>query len=224
MYIRNSDLNVKPEHREAYLKALTEHARSAKRGVAIRFDVMQTLADPNRIMTIEAYADKTAWQRQDSVSDLATVTRGWVTPGKNPLSEALNVEPTDQEWDTADEGALPRWATYGPLYIHNSWTYAFPGKGALLLQLLVEEVRLAKQMERGMMRFDIYQNLENPGLLHAYEVYADKEAHLFHYEQTYLKEFYKVGVPLYDRTRGDPVIECRPLEPSESEWRWPSRI
>ncbi len=220
MYVRNSDHHVTPEHRDAYIKLLTQHARSAKKSLAKRFDVMQALADANFLVTVEVYKDKAAWlQLSPAVTVLTAASKGWLDEARNRTSEAKNLEPTDPEWETAYEGAQPRWPTFGPVYTHNTWTYAQPGQAEKLAHLLVEEIRLAKKMERGIIRFDIYQNLEDPHLLHPYEVWTDQAAHRFHFEQAYLKEFLQTGVPLYDRARMGSTVECRQLEPNDAEWR-----
>ena len=52
MYIRVSDHYVKPEHRQDYLKLLIAYAKNAKKHVAKRFDVMQTLANDNVLQAV----------------------------------------------------------------------------------------------------------------------------------------------------------------------------
>lgn len=221
MYIKNTDHYVQAEHRQEYIKAMVDYARNGKKAGAKRFDVLQTLEDPNCIINLQIWKDFDSYDVYHKAAGpgLAKAVRQFLLTEKIRASEAKNLEPTDAEWDTAYEGSQPRWGKFGPVYTHNTWIYLQPDKVQEATRLLIDEVRLAKKMERGILRFDIYQNLQNPALLHTYEVYADQDAHHFHYAQEYLKEFYKVGVPLFDRTprQGRP-IECRQLEPSEFEW------
>ena len=52
-------LDVKPEHRDAFVQALVEHGRAAvpTEPRTLRFDVIVDQDDPNRIFLYEAYVD-----------------------------------------------------------------------------------------------------------------------------------------------------------------------
>lgn len=220
MYVKNTDHHVQPEHRADYIKAMIEYARGGRKAGAKRFDVMQTLEDPNVIINLQVWEDFAGYDayRKAAGPGLAAQVWKFLLTDKIRASEAKNIEPSDAEWDA--EAGQPRWAKFGRVYTHNTWIYAQPDKAEEFARLLVAEIRLAKRMERGILRFDIFQNLQNPALFHTYEVYADQDAHHFHYAQEYLKEFYKTGIPLMDRS-SRPVargIECRQLEPNEAEW------
>jgi (4S)-4-hydroxy-5-phosphonooxypentane-2,3-dione isomerase len=55
--------DCKPEHRDAFILALSEHGRgvaSSEPGI-LRFDVVVDQDDPNRIFLFEAYADTEAF-------------------------------------------------------------------------------------------------------------------------------------------------------------------
>jgi len=107
------------------------------------------------------------------------------------------------------------------MYVHNAWIHLKPEHRDEYIQLLVAEVRLAKQREPGIKRFDVYQNLDNPNLLHTYEVYVDKAAHALHYEQPYLRAFYERTAGMYDMERmaAERSVECSNLEPADEAWR-----
>ena len=55
--------DVKPEHRDAFLRAVVEHGRAAAPAEpgTLRFDVLVDEDDPNRIFLYEAYADPAAF-------------------------------------------------------------------------------------------------------------------------------------------------------------------
>ena len=107
------------------------------------------------------------------------------------------------------------------MYLHNTWIHLKPEHRDEYIALLVDEVRLAKQREPGIKRFDVYQNLDDPNLIHTYEVYVDKAAHIFHYEQPYLKAFYERTAAMYDMAKmgAERPVECRNLEPSDAAWK-----
>ena len=55
-------LQIKPEHREAFMEAMLDDARGsvANEPGCLRFDVVQDLEDPNRIHLYEVYRDEAA--------------------------------------------------------------------------------------------------------------------------------------------------------------------
>lgn len=109
------------------------------------------------------------------------------------------------------------------MYIHHTWIYLKPEYRDRYIRLIVDEVRQAKQHEPGIKRFDIYQSLEDPNLIHTYEVYVDKGAHEHHYAQPYLKAFYAQTAEMYDAEKMQKMQqqrpwECRNIDPSDAEW------
>lgn len=59
MYVVCVHCHVKPEHREAFLEATLENARNTIQEPGnLRFDVVERLGDPNRIMLYEVYRDE----------------------------------------------------------------------------------------------------------------------------------------------------------------------
>ncbi len=60
-YIILATLNVKPEHKSAFVASLTENARGAvTEPGCLRFDVLQDAADPNCMHIYEVYRDQAA--------------------------------------------------------------------------------------------------------------------------------------------------------------------
>lgn len=224
MYVRHSDLYITPPHLEEYTRALIARARALRGsdpGVK-RVDVMQSSQNPNLLILLEVYKDKAAWEKLGNDSQAKSfedLTNGWLEPDKRRLAEARNIEPTDSEWDTAYADVRAARGQLGPTHTHNGPINVQPQRRDEYRRLLVDEVRLAKQMERGILRFDIYQNLANENVFYTYEVYANRDAHHFHYAQSYLKEFYLTGVPLMDRTHPlERSNECHQLDPTDAEW------
>ena len=224
MYVRHTDLYVKPQHLDDFIRVLTTRARMLRGSdpAIKRIDVMQSSQNPHILIILEIYEDKAAWERLGNDSRAQAFdsqTTPWLEPGKKRVDEARNIEPTDAEWETAYLDVHSAKGQHGPTYTHNGPISVQPLRRDEYKRLLVDEVRLAKQMERGIIRFDIYQNLDNPNLFYTYEVYTDRDAHHYHYEQSYLKDFYLTGVPLMDRSRPlDRSNECHSLDPTDAEW------
>lgn len=87
------------------------------------------------------------------------------------------------------------------------------------LRLLVEEVRRAKRLERGIKRFDVLQNLADPNLIHLVEVYTDKAAWEHHRNTPYLLEFSEKTQHCYAAEAPMRCSEARNLEPPDAEWK-----
>ncbi len=73
MYALLVQVDVKPEHRDAYLTAISGHARRARENEpgTIRFDVIADGKDPNRIYLYEAYVDKSAFDAHATGESIA---------------------------------------------------------------------------------------------------------------------------------------------------------
>ena len=57
-------IQVKPEHRQAYIQATMGDAQGANNDEpgCLRFDVLQDSEDPNRLYLYEVYEDRAAWE------------------------------------------------------------------------------------------------------------------------------------------------------------------
>jgi quinol monooxygenase YgiN len=106
------------------------------------------------------------------------------------------------------------------MYVHNSWLYLKPELRDGYVERLLEEVRHAKKVEKAVLRFDVYESLDDPSLIHTYEVFTDREAWEFHHDQTYLKEFQKATRHMFDQEKQKTrrTIECRTIVPADDVW------
>ncbi len=106
------------------------------------------------------------------------------------------------------------------MYVHNSWLYLKPEHRDEYAELLVKEVRQAKEMEPNLRRFDVYRSLNDGSLIHTYEVFNDRAAWEFHHEQAYLKEFQQATRHMFDQEKQGKrrPIACRNVWPADEEW------
>lgn len=225
MYIHNTDIYLHPQHRDAYIKAITEEVRTAKRhepGIKA-FDIMQNMGDPNLIHTVEVYTNKAAHEehyRQPWLVEFKAKTQGWRDQSRGRLSECRNLEPLDDgEFERAPRSRPSTPDSSKALYLHNTWMFVQPQHRAAFAEALVNEVRSAKCMERCILRFEVYQNIADPNLFHTFEIYTDKAAALFHDAQTYMHELHAIIIPMLDRTPrpGGRSVDCVNLEPTSPE-------
>jgi (4S)-4-hydroxy-5-phosphonooxypentane-2,3-dione isomerase len=101
MYVLQVYIRVKPERVEAFLNATRANAEASRReaGVA-RFDVIQQLDDPTRIVLIEAYRTPEGHAAHRETPHYAT----WRDAVNDMMAEPRtavkfrNVSPADADW------------------------------------------------------------------------------------------------------------------------------
>ena len=105
MYVISVPIQIKQEHREAYIQAAIEGASdsvSKERGF-LRCDVIQDADDPNRIWYYEVFTDKAAHQAQlqtPLVKKFEETTKDWQEE-EQPKGAGIgsyNIWPADEEW------------------------------------------------------------------------------------------------------------------------------
>lgn len=84
MYVLIVQIDIKPEHRDAFVTAMGEHARRARQNEpgTIRFDVIADESNPNRMYFYEAYIDRAAFDthgKSESIALFREETKGWST-------------------------------------------------------------------------------------------------------------------------------------------------
>lgn len=103
MLILHIDIQVKPEHLEAFRGATIENASHSRQepGV-VRFDVIQRADDPTRFMLLEVYRDAAAQASHRETPHYhtwaATVTD--MLAGPRTRQAFINVYPPDADWQT----------------------------------------------------------------------------------------------------------------------------
>ncbi len=105
------------------------------------------------------------------------------------------------------------------MYIRFGDIYLKPEHRDDYIRLIIEEIGISKRLEPGTIRFDISQNLEDPNVIHAYEVFTDKAAFDHHHRQTYVIDFLKTTKDWVSAERY-PLKgrEWKNLEPMDNEW------
>lgn len=102
MLVLQVTLQIKPEHREAFLTAMLQNASSAVRDEpgCLRFDVVQDLEDPNRMYLYEVYKDQAGLdahrQAPHYLTWRAAVQDWYAQPAVRRLGH--NVFPLDADW------------------------------------------------------------------------------------------------------------------------------
>lgn len=82
MYALLVQIDILPEHRDAFIAAMSGHARRARENEpgTVRFDVITDEKEPNRAYFYEVYSDKAAFDAHAKGESLAVYreeTKGW---------------------------------------------------------------------------------------------------------------------------------------------------
>ncbi len=100
MYVLWVTIDVKPEHRDAFVRAMSDHARRARANEpgTVRFDVITDEAEPNRVYFYEVYRDKAAFEAHGKAESIATFraeTQGW--SNSTTVSRGVTAFPLDND-------------------------------------------------------------------------------------------------------------------------------
>ena len=102
MYILQVAVKVKPGHKEAYIQAITEDARSSVRDEpgCLRFEVMEDQEDPNLIYLVEVYRDQAAFEAHTKTPHLLRYREASGPLLAEPSSRRIcnNIFPADDAW------------------------------------------------------------------------------------------------------------------------------
>ncbi len=102
MHVLMVTIQVKPEHREAFMEAMLDDARGSNEDEpgCLRFDVLQDTEDPNRVHLYEVYRDEAALEAHRQAPHYtkwrATVQDWFAEPPARHVCR--NVYPSDSAW------------------------------------------------------------------------------------------------------------------------------
>ena len=104
MYVILAPVQIKREHREAYIQAVVEVSSDSvnKEHGWLRCDVIQDADDPNRIWFYEVFSDEAARQARlqaPHVKEFMETTKDWCEEGPQGAGiGSYNIWPADGEW------------------------------------------------------------------------------------------------------------------------------
>ena len=100
MFVVIAQLDIKPEHRDAFVAEMRAHAQRCLDGESgtVRFEIIQDEADSNRIYVSEGYRDRAAYEAHmdgESIAQFREAIPGW-TAGYARLGRGTTVYPIDE--------------------------------------------------------------------------------------------------------------------------------
>ena len=104
MYVVCVHVHVREEHRQQFVEATLENARStiAEPG-NLRFDVLQQIEDPRRFMLYEVYRDEAGMQAHKETAHYAAwrdAVEPWMAEPRQGVKYD-NIFPGEEGWDSA---------------------------------------------------------------------------------------------------------------------------
>jgi autoinducer 2-degrading protein len=96
--------HVKPEHREAFIEATLENARSTVQEPGnLRFDVIQQADDPDRLMLYEVWRDEAGMKAHKETAHYARwrdTVAGWMAEDRRGVRHEGLFPETEEQWAT----------------------------------------------------------------------------------------------------------------------------
>jgi len=223
-------IRVRPQHLEDFVgETIGDGEGSVLREPGCRrFDIIQDEDEPTKFGLCEVYDDEAAVEdhlTRPHFQKWQETTADWIAEDIGVSKCRLVFPLGDSDWDSArsasvKSGALDRglYVIHAPLLIEDDRVQDFIDAVSLDGVGSVNE-------EPGCLRFDVFQNRENPGELYLYEVYVNKEAFEYHTRTPHFErwfetvtDWYAPGFSLEDST---DIIKGPNVWPPDN-WNWSS--
>ena len=103
MYIVVAPIQIKAEHKDAYVQAILDDAKGSVKDEpgCFKFDVLQDSGDPNRIWVYEVYKDEDAFKAHmvaPHYLKMQELTQGMRADETSRGARVTNIWPPDSEW------------------------------------------------------------------------------------------------------------------------------
>ncbi|MFP6680044.1 MAG: putative quinol monooxygenase [Dehalococcoidia bacterium] len=209
---------------DAFLEAAIGDGRGSVGNEAgcYRFDIIQDRDDPNRVAFTEVYDDDHAI---DEVHVKAAHMTAWRDATKDMIEEVKvsrcrNVFPGDlASWNARKDGINEGFSS-GNLFIIHAELPVQADRVDDFIEAVVLDGVGSTNLEPGCLRFDIYQDIEDPTKLWLYEVYVNPEAFQFHTTTPHIIKWRDTVADWYEGERG-PAIRGKNVWPTD-QWNWSS--
>ena len=234
MYILMVRLKVKDDRIDDFIEASIGDGVGSVLGEpnCYRFDIIQDDADPTKFAFCEVYEDEAAFQYHT----MAYHFHQWRDASADMFAEPPEVSfcrsvypagPAD--WDAYRPGAVDDDAFQnGTLHVIHAPQYVQADKVDDFIAAVTLDGIGSTHEEPGCLRFDVYQNVEDPTELYLYEVYVNSAAFDYHVATPHIKQWRDTVADWYDEERRDASMagnmgarRGRNVWPADN-WNWSS--
>ncbi len=217
-------IKVKPERLDDFIAEMIGDAKGSVMNEpgCRRFDIVQDVDDPTSLALCEVYNDA------DAIDDHRTrphyikwreATADWHESIE--VSQCKPVFPRgDANWDSYRPDAVEDPAFEGGLHIIHAPLPVKPERVDDFIESLKGDALGSTHQEPGCLRFDFYQNIDNPAELYLYEVYVNEAAFDYHTKTPHIKKWRDTVADWYsgERTGGRRGANIWPPD----NWNWSS--
>lgn len=193
MYILMVRLKVKEDRIDDFITASIGDAKGSVMNEpgCRRFDIVQDANDPTSFAFCEVYNDDAAFEDHKTYPHFAE----WDTAVKDMFTEAPEVsfcKPVyprgDASWDSYREGIVDDPYFASSMHVIHAPKFVQEDKVDSFIEAVTLDGIGSTHEEPGCLRFDVYQNVNDPTELYLYEVYANPGAFEYHKGTPHIKE------------------------------------
>ena len=223
-------IRVKPQHLEDYIREMIADAEGSvlHEPGCRRFDIIQDVDEPTKLGLCEVYNDAAAVEDHLSRPHFLKwreTSADWVAEGIGVSKCRLIFPAGDAGWDAARPSAAESAAFNGGLFVIHALLLVNADRVQDFIDALCLDAIGSVNEEPGCLRFDVFQNQENPSELYLYEVYVNRAAFDYHLRTPHferwletVKDWYAPGFSLEDNA---DIITGANVWPPDN-WNWSS--
>ena len=208
MYILMVRLKVKLDRVDDFIKASIGDAEGSVRNEpgCRRFDIIQDADNPTLLAFTEVYNDEAAFEAHKTYPHFAE----WDAAVKDMFDGEVEVSfcrPVYPRGDATWDSVRPDGATDDPyfgnhsLHVIHAPQYVREDKVDAFIEAVALDGIGSTHEEQGCMRFDVYQNVNDPTELYLYEVYANPAAFEYHRGTPHIARWQATVKDWYDEER-----------------------
>lgn len=226
MYILMVRLKVKKDRIDDFIAASIGDAEGSVMNEpgCRRFDIIQATDDPTSFAFCEVYNDEDAFKAhaemphfkvwQDAVGDMFD--------GEVGVSFCKPVFPRgDGNWDSYRAHIVKDDYFASSLHVIHAPKFVKEDKVEAFIASVSKDGVGSTHEEQGCLRFDVYQNVNDPTELYLYEVYVNPDAFDYHKSTPHIKQWVEEVKDWYDTSRDGGARVGRNVWPPDN-WSWSS--
>ena len=226
MYILMVRLKIKKDKVQQFIEASIGDAKGSvvNEPGCRRFDIIQDNTDPTNFAFCEIYNSKLDFD--------AHTTYPHFEKWRDTTKEMFEVDPEvsfckpvfplgDANWDSYNTDAVDDKYFSSSLHVIHVPKFIQADK----VESFIESVSLdgigSTNEEPGCLRFDVYQNIDDPSELYLYEVYVNPDAFDYHKGTPHIKKWAETVKDWYDFSRDGGGRVGKNIWPPDN-WKWSS--
>ena len=226
MYILMVRLKVKEDRIDDFISASIGDAKGSVMNEpgCRRFDIIQAANDPTSFAFCEVYNDEAAFDAHNETEHFKVwnAAVGDMLDGEVGVSFCKPVYPRgDGKWDSYRPHIVDDEYFASSLHIIHSPKYVQAEHVDAFIDSITADGIGSTHEEPGCLRFDVYQNVNDPTELYLYEVYANPDAFEYHKGTPHIKTWVDTVKDMYDTSRDGGARVGRNVWPPDN-WAWSS--